>query len=454
MPEPMRFDILTLFPGMFESVLGHSILKRAARTVPDPAAPDDPSRARPPVATYHLTDIRQFTDNKHGKIDQPPYGGGPGMVMQCQPVWDAVQAVEQQQPERPATRVVLTPAGKPLTQPLAEQLAAQPRLLLLCGHYEGLDQRVLDALTERDENGRGGLMPISLGDYVLSGGEVPAMVLIDAVVRLLPGALGDDDSARQDSFTAESGRLLDHPHYTRPPQWRGRDVPAVLMGGDHAAIARWRREQAGQLTRAMRPDLLGQPAEDEPNRGATPKPRTPPTIVRPFRKTDADAVDALLTASLGEPEAKLARKLRRDGAALVELLAEQAGQLVAYGLASPVELVPSGRDYTDAAFRGAGLGPIAVAESRRGFGLGTALTQELLATLAEYGLDWAVVLGDPGFYGRLGFKPASNLGWDSVYQAGDAFQAMPLSGHTSPSAMPPPDPGRIRYHRRFAELDG
>lgn len=260
----MRIDILTTFPEMFTldppGVLGVSI----------------PARARAAGAvSFHATNIRDYADNKHVKTDDRPFGGGPGMVMMCQPVWDAVQAVESADPT-PATRILLTPQGVPLTQALVEELAARPRLLLIAGHYEGIDQRVIDRLAP---------LEISIGDYVLSGGELAALVLIDAVVRLLPGVLGHDASAAQDSFSPlpttnpnaepidprllarwraelgipETARLLDCPHYTRPREWEGISVPDELLSGDHNAVARWRLEQMAQRTRERRPDLLGPP---------------------------------------------------------------------------------------------------------------------------------------------------------------------------------------------------
>jgi tRNA (guanine37-N1)-methyltransferase len=227
----LRIDVLTLFPEMFAQVLGASILKRAAQGG---------------KVGYHLTDIRQHTTSKHGKVDDRPYGGGPGMVMSCQPLWDAVKAVEAQD-AAPAKRILMTPQGRTLTQPLAEELAGEPRLLIIAGHYEGIDQRVIEALEP---------MEISIGDYVLSGGELPAMVLIDAVVRLIPGVLGHEESALHDSFSPGAARLLDHPHYTRPPVWSDAPVPPVLVSGDHAAVDRWREEQRIERTRARRPDLL------------------------------------------------------------------------------------------------------------------------------------------------------------------------------------------------------
>jgi len=248
---PLRIDILTLFPEMFASVLGSSILKRASEDLADPAEPQ--KMIRPPVVSYHLTDIREFTQDKHGKVDKPPYGGGPGMVIQCQPVWDAVQSVEAQD-QRPARRILMTPQGTPLTQKLASDLADQDRLLIIAGHYEGIDERVIEKLAPMRE--------ISIGDYVLSGGELPAMVLIDTIVRLLPGALGDEHSAAADSFgpgldeQGRTGRMLDYPHYTRPADWMGMQVPEVLISGDHGKIAQWRAEQSRLRTAQRRPDLL------------------------------------------------------------------------------------------------------------------------------------------------------------------------------------------------------
>ncbi len=230
----LRIDILTLFPGLFEPVLGESITGRARAAG---------------LVEWHATNIRDFADNKHNKVDDRPFGGGPGMVMMCQPVWDAVAAVEARDP-RTATRILLTPQGRPLTQPLVEDLATRERLLLIAGHYEGLDERVVEELAP---------IEVSIGDFVLSGGEIPALALIDAVVRLLPGALGHEDSAAEDSFmpVGQGGeRLLDCPHYTRPREWRGKPVPEVLMSGDHGKVDRWRLDQKLSRTRERRPDLL------------------------------------------------------------------------------------------------------------------------------------------------------------------------------------------------------
>jgi len=231
---PLRIDVLTIFPEIFEPVLGSSIVGRARAAG---------------LVDWTITDIRSFADNKHQKVDDRPFGGGPGMVMMCQPIWDAVMSVEAMD-DRPATRIHLTPQGEPCSQRIIEELAVKPRLLLLAGHYEGIDQRVIDRLEPRE---------ISIGDFVLSGGELPAMCLIDAVVRLLPGALGHEDSASEDSFSpagAGDQRLLDCPHYTRPRVWEGMEVPEVLTSGDHAKVDAWRHEQKLTRTGTLRPDLL------------------------------------------------------------------------------------------------------------------------------------------------------------------------------------------------------
>ena len=235
MGRPMRIDILTLFPEVFDPVLSASITGRAREAG---------------LVEWHTTDIRRFADNKHNKVDDRPFGGGPGMVLMCQPVWDAVHAAEAED-DRRATRIVFTPQGERLTQARLEEFATHERLLMIAGHYEGIDERVIEALDP---------VEISLGDYVLSGGEIPAMALIDGVVRLLPGALGHDSSAAEDSFAqGESGeRILDCPHYTRPREWQGREVPEILLSGDHGKVAAWRREQMVARTRARRGDLLGE----------------------------------------------------------------------------------------------------------------------------------------------------------------------------------------------------
>lgn len=224
---PLRIDILTLFPEMFAPVLGTSIPKRAAEKG---------------LVEYHLTNIRAFSTDAHQSVDDKPFGGGPGMVMMCQTIFDAVESVEKQG-SGPVTRVVLSPQGRVLDQPLAEELSKKQRLLLIAGHYEGFDERVMIGLEP---------MEVSIGDYVLSGGELAAMVLIDAIVRLLPGALGAETGAADDTF---ADGLLEYPQYTRPREFRGMAVPDILLGGNHSAIARWRQEQRELRTQQRRPDL-------------------------------------------------------------------------------------------------------------------------------------------------------------------------------------------------------
>lgn len=224
----LRFDVITLFPEAFRSVLEASILGRALR------------EGRVEVV---LTNLRDFASDERGTVDDKPFGGGPGMVLLCEPVFRAVEAVRALDP-RPGRLVLLTPQGERLTQPRVRQLAGQERLIFLCGHYEGFDERTR---TLAD-------LELSIGDYVLTGGELPALVVIDAVMRLLPGALGAEDGAREESF--ESG-LLEYPQYTRPREFRGMAVPDVLLSGHHAEIARWRAEEARRRTAARRADLLG-----------------------------------------------------------------------------------------------------------------------------------------------------------------------------------------------------
>ena len=224
----MRIDVLTLFPEVFPGFVGASIVSRAV--------------AAKRVA-IEITDIRDFARDRHRSVDDKPFGGGPGMVIMCGPVFDAVEHIRTLDPVAPEL-VMLTPQGAPLTQRVAEELAVLPRLALLCGHYEGFDERIRVGLSPRE---------ISIGDYVLSGGEAAALVLIDAVVRLLPGVLGSDESAVEESFR---GGLLEYPQYTRPREYRGMQVPEVLLSGDHGRIAQWRHEQAVERTRTRRPDLL------------------------------------------------------------------------------------------------------------------------------------------------------------------------------------------------------
>ena len=223
----MRIDVLTLFPEAVEPFFASSIIGRARAAG---------------VVSIHCTDIRDFAGGRHQKVDDRPFGGGPGMVMMCPPVFDAVEHVEAQDPA-PATRVLMTPQGEPFSHDIAVQLAGEPRLLLICGHYEGFDERIRQGLHPRE---------ISIGDYVLSGGEPAAMVVVDSVVRLLPGALGDKESTENESFSAG---LLEYPQYTRPREFRGVAVPEILLSGDHARIETWRTGQALRRTRDRRADL-------------------------------------------------------------------------------------------------------------------------------------------------------------------------------------------------------
>ncbi len=225
--KSMEFHVFTLLPEVFSPYLESSILQRA--------------RQRGLMSVY-LHNIRDWAAGKHRVTDDEPYGGGGGMVMKPEPIFKAVESILGAPPDCPV--ILLTPQGRLLTQRVVAELASQPRLALICGRYEGVDERVREHLAT-DE--------ISIGDYVLTGGELPALVLIDAVTRLLPGALGDEDGAQDDSHA--SG-LLEYPHYTRPPEFRGWRVPEVLLSGDHARIARWRREQSLLRTLQRRPDLL------------------------------------------------------------------------------------------------------------------------------------------------------------------------------------------------------
>lgn len=226
----MIIEILTLFPEMFCGVLDSSILGRARE-----------SR----LLTISVRNIRDHTTDKHHVADDAPYGGGPGMVMKPEPIAAAMDAVTAAHPDVPLTRVYLTPEGEPWNQRLAEEFAAMPGLVLLCGHYEGVDERVRETCIDRE---------ISVGDFVLTGGELPAMIVADSVARLVPGVVGNQDSIVHESFGHHG--LLDHPHYTRPPVFRGMGVPEILLGGHHRRIDEWRRGQSLRRTLARRPDLV------------------------------------------------------------------------------------------------------------------------------------------------------------------------------------------------------
>lgn len=236
----MRFDVLTLFPEMLPGYLGQSVLKLAIQRG---------------LVEVHLHNIRDWAKDKHHTVDDRPFGGGPGMVLKVDTVVECVEAVQtgedieatvEGKPIDPGHLVMLTPQGRRLDQEKVEQLARQKRLILLCGRYEGFDERVRDILAP-DE--------VSIGDFVLNGGEVAAMVVIDAVLRLVPGVLGDEESSSNDSFSNKT-RTLEYAQYTRPREYRGWKVPEVLLSGDHQAIARWREEQGLERTKKRRSDLL------------------------------------------------------------------------------------------------------------------------------------------------------------------------------------------------------
>lgn len=233
----MRIDVLTIFPKMFDAVLGESIVKRAKEKK---------------VVEINIIDLRPFSKDKHKKVDDKPFGGGPGMVMNAEPFFEAINYIRRKTKDhRLKTRIVLlSPKGKRFNHYLALKLSKYEHMVLLCGHYEGIDERVADHLAD-DE--------ISIGDFVLTGGELPAMVIIDSVVRLLPGALGDKNSSKEESFSV-GGRhacpLLEYPHYTRPADYNGMKVPEVLLSGDHEKIKKWRKKEAIKVTKKKRPDLI------------------------------------------------------------------------------------------------------------------------------------------------------------------------------------------------------
>lgn len=225
----MRVDVLTIFPEIFAGFLDTSIIKRA--------------RERGHLEV-NLVDIRAYTRNKHRNVDDYPFGGGPGMVMQAEPLFLAVEALLPADESIRPPVILMSPQGEVFNQELASQLARQEHLILICGHYEGIDERVRIGLVDRE---------LSIGDYILTGGELPAMVVIDAVTRLLPGVLGAPEGAKEDSFAMG---LLEYPQYTRPRSFRGLEVPEVLLSGNHEEIRRWRRRQALERTWRRRPDLL------------------------------------------------------------------------------------------------------------------------------------------------------------------------------------------------------
>jgi len=225
----MRFDVLSLFPELFHSYLQQSLLKLAIEKK---------------LVDVRLWNIRDWSTDRHKSVDDTPYGGGPGMLIACPPVFDCVEAVQADAPA-PGRLLMLTPQGRKLDQSLVRELATFPRLLLLCGRYEGFDERISQGLRP---------LEVSAGDFICNGGEVPAMLVIDTVIRLIPGVLGDETSSKYDSF-GESG-LLEYPQYTRPREFRGMSVPDVLLSGNHQVIAEWRHQQSLERTRRKRGDLI------------------------------------------------------------------------------------------------------------------------------------------------------------------------------------------------------
>jgi tRNA (guanine37-N1)-methyltransferase len=222
----MNIHVLTLFPGMFDSVLSESIIRRARKS-----------------GRIHIDvhDIRDYSADKHNKVDDKPFGGGAGMVLQCQPVLDALYKIKKSCPR--AKVMLMGPKGRLLDQKLCHNIARQKSIILLCGHYEGTDERIRDIVSDE----------ISIGDYVLTGGELPAMVLIDAIIRLIPGVLGDDESNLDESFI---NGLLEYPHYTRPSDYKGKKVPDILLSGNHNAVRKWRKHESIFMTMRHRPDLI------------------------------------------------------------------------------------------------------------------------------------------------------------------------------------------------------
>lgn len=231
----MIFDILTLFPEMFDGVLNSSMLGRAADKG---------------ILEFNAVNIRDFADNKHNRVDDAPYGGGRGMVMQAPPIYSCFKNIEEKRGKKPHL-IYMSPKGKVLTQKDAIRLSQMDNIAILCGHYEGVDQRIIDEIVDEE---------ISIGDYVLTGGELPAMVLIDTISRMIDGVLSNEDS-----FTDEShfNGLLEYPHYTRPPEFHGMTVPDVLLSGNHAEIEKWRRQKSLETTKKYRPDLLKGKDENE-----------------------------------------------------------------------------------------------------------------------------------------------------------------------------------------------
>lgn len=224
----MKIDLVTLFPEMFESPLAHSIMKRAIEKK---------------LLEVKTVNFRQFGEGKHQQVDDTPYGGGAGMLLKPEPIFKSIEHIEHTDPDTKKRIILMDPAGRPFNQKLADELSEEEHLIFICGHYEGYDERIRTLVTDE----------ISLGDYVLTGGELASMVMMDAIVRLIPGVLGNNESAKTDSH---SSGLLEHPHYTRPAEYKGMKVPEVLMNGNHKLIDEWRHKESLKRTLQRRPDML------------------------------------------------------------------------------------------------------------------------------------------------------------------------------------------------------
>ncbi len=279
MADPvLRIDVLTLFPALFDGFLGESIMSRAIEKQ---------------LVDVRLWNMRDWAEGKHRQVDDRPFGGGPGMVLMAPPVVAAVEAIRAADP--PGRLIALTPGGRRLDQKLVQTLATEPRLILLCGRYEGFDERIFDVLEPE---------LVSVGDYVLSGGEVAAMVVIDATMRLIPGVLGDSGSAVDESFGGEGG--LEYPHYTRPRLFRGLDVPDVLLSGDHHAIDLWRRAQSRHRTADRRHDLV------DPALAPLPRPRRRSSTPKALLSKSVQPSENIPTLDHPDPENLTGRAERND----------------------------------------------------------------------------------------------------------------------------------------------
>jgi tRNA (guanine37-N1)-methyltransferase len=239
--RPMIIEIITLFPEGIGAILNESMLKRAENAG---------------AVQFELVQLRDFTHDKHSTADDRPFGGGPGMVLKAQPIAEALEHLQHKRPDVKPHVILTSPQGRVMTQEVAEELTQRDRLTLICGHYKGVDQRAIDRFVDEE---------ISIGDYILTGGELPAAVIVDSVVRLLPGVLGDPASAAGDSF---SSGLLDHPHYTQPADWDGEDVPDVLTSGHHKNVEEWRLKKRIERTKKLRPDLYEHWLASQSGRGS------------------------------------------------------------------------------------------------------------------------------------------------------------------------------------------